>query len=147
MVEKEADRKANGCLKALFIFIGIFVAIVILESFIPSRARLKVPPSASETMEYRLGGFFSFDSHHVLKARLPEADYQTYANRLGFTHFNASIHGSESSQFNASIGGVPDWWDEPSGMDHCYFSYTPGATAFKRIKWHDGWVYYSAIDW
>ena len=136
-----------GCLAPLLLVGLIILAILVADKVIPSRARRALPDSATDIQEYYADAGFNGDFIRILKARLPESDFQRYAVNLALTKYNPSIHGSEYDTIHISIGDVPKWWDEPRNIDNCYFNYIPEKEYITRITWNNGWVYFMALAW
>ena len=137
-----------GCLSPVVAVVLIVLGVLIVDKVVPSKARRALPDSASDVQEYYHDCLFPPDFVRVIKARLPEEDFQQYARNLGLTmKYDPNIHGSEYDHVKMLIGSVPDWWDEPRDLDNCYFKHTPGDEYFTRAKWKDGFVYFVAIAW
>jgi len=125
------------------IILGIFIA----DKVIPSRARRALPSSATNIQEYYADFGITGDFVRVLKAHLPESDFQIYADNLGLTKYDPAVQGSEYDTIKTGAGDVPKWWEQPQPMDNCFFKYTPGEDYYTRIIWNDGWVYFIAQSW
>ena len=135
-----------------FIFFGILFLLIfsiILNTFRSSKYYRALPASATDIMEYHHNSSWaSPDYVHILKARLPEKDYEKYAKTLGLKEkYDPKIHGQEYNRFNIPVGGLPDWWDEPDELNNCYFNYIPGEEYCERIKWKEGCVFFLSISW
>jgi hypothetical protein len=128
-----------GCLAAVVLLVLLIVEAIIA----PSNARRALPASATDVQEYYLNAGFTGDFTRILKARLPEKDFPLYAKNLGLTErYDPSKQSRDYGGLETSIGGMPEWWDEPLELDNCYFLL--GKEYVERIKWKDGWVYYVA---
>ena len=136
-----------GCLLPLVLIAILILGITIADKVIPSRARRALPSSGADVQEYYSDSGFTGDFVRVLKARLPEADFQQYASNLGLTKYDPAIHGAEYDTIKIGAGDVPKWWNDPREMDNCYFKYTPGEEYYTRITWKDGWVYFISQAW
>ena len=118
--------------------------LIIVDKGVPSNARRALPESATEVQEYYSDSIFTGDFTRILKARLPEKDFPLYAKNLGLTEkYDSSKHNRrEHDDLETSMGGMPEWWNEPMELDNCYFLLD--REYINRIKWKDGWVYYVA---
>jgi hypothetical protein len=133
----------SGCLTPI---LAIAFSIII-SSLIPSAARKALPSSARNIQEHYIGGFHP-DFVRLLKAELPEEDLSTYLSNLNLTvKYDPEIHSKIKSTINIRYGDAPNWWDEPHSLDQCYFDYTQGDEYLKRVKWKNGWVYFSVTSW
>ena len=133
----------SGCLTPIV----AVILLIVISSLIPSRSRQALPASAKNIQEYNSGGLHP-DFLRLVKAELPENDLSTFLSNLNLTvKYDSAIHSNMSSMINMGYGDAPDWWDEPHNLDFCYFDYTPDEEYLMRVKWTNGWVYFSVGSW
>ena len=134
-----------------WLFGALAVAVIaagVLYRNLPSLQRSKLPDSATDIHEYDFGIGGCGDTAAILKARLPAKDFPIYAKRLGLTErYDPSVPRAAHDPLKNSLGGAPNWWNEPESLTNCYFRFTPGTDHVERVKWSDGWVYYLSIYW
>jgi len=92
-------------------------------------------------------GFFG-DFSRILKAQLPEKDYFDFVQSIGLeTKYEPKLHaGKEWGFVDIRVGG-PEWWDEPSNLENCFFAYQPGREYVCRVQYRNGYVYFTEVKW
>jgi hypothetical protein len=136
----------SGCLTPVVVVI-LTALFLIVSALRPPKPHRELPASAKNVQVYRSGGLHP-DFVYLIKAELPEQDLSTYLSNLNLTvKYDSKIHSTIKLHVNMGYGDAPEWWDEPDDMDCCYFKYTPNDEYIKRVKWKDGWVYFSACAW
>jgi hypothetical protein len=133
----------SGCLTPVVAIIFLFIVGIL----IPSHSRKALPPSAKNIQEHHTGGLHP-DFVRFIKAELPEQDLVTYISNLNINvKYDPDIHLHIKSQISKGFGDAPAWWDEPLNLDNCYFNYIPEDEYLQRVKWENGYVYYSVCSW
>ena len=129
-------------------FILLITAALLLDTFLPSGPRRALPESAYDIQEYYSDSGWNGDFLRVIKAKLPEKDYESYAKALGLaTRYDSSKHEDIKSYIDIGAGDTPVWWDPPKASVTTYFEYTKGDGYVKTLKYSDGTVYLFIVSW
>jgi len=136
-----------GSRKRALVILSCVLAVLVIPNtlvrILPSRARRALPRSATEVKEEYDGCVF-WDFARILRAKLPEADYQLFIrNYGGLKEYDPAIHSDDILvMINCYYGQPPHWWNENyKRVDGGYFLSEPG-DHFVRVKYCDGWLYF-----
>lgn len=125
----------------------LFVALLLLDTYLPSGVRRALPESATDIQEY-YSDSWNGDFVRLLKARMSEEAYGDYAKALGLvTRFDESKHADIRSSIDMGAGGAPSWWDPPRSSDTTYFKHLKGDDFVKTLKYSNGTVYVFITSW
>jgi hypothetical protein len=84
----------------------------------------------------------------LIKAKLPEADYEDYAKALGLTNrFDASKHGDIRNTIEMGVGGAPVWWNPPGASETTLFDHIKGDDYVQILRYSNGTVYFLVFSW
>ena len=136
-----------GCLLPI-VAIGVLICgAFLLDYFMPSAARSKLPPSATQIQEY-YSCSWNGDFVRVIKAKLPREEYVSYAQSLSLaTLFDPAINHDIESEINMGVGDAPTWWTPPRASRTTYFRYEKGDDYLEVLSYSNGYVYYLVSSW
>jgi len=136
-----------GCIAPLIGILSLIAVLLLLDTFMPSGARRALPSSAADIQEY-YSDSWNGDFVRLLKARLPEEDYEDYAKSLDLTiRFDESKHADIRSSIDMGAGDAPSWWDPPRSNDTTYFDHVKGDDYVQTLKYSNGTVYLLIVSW
>ena len=107
----------------------------------PSRVRSALPWNATEIEEHYDG--LASDFIRILRARIDEDDFDSYAQRLGLTEKYAenpatNIHWPTCDQ---------PWWNPPDSLDNVRYEPIELDDYLVIATYHDRHVYFAAMSW
>ena len=122
-------------------FLSIFVCCGYYIFLAPSLARGSLPASATEIHEHYTDARLGADYTRCLKAKVDEAGFELFANRLGLDQVSDST--------NTLIKGIADcdepWWNPP--QEYVGARFEKADHHFAIAVYHDGYVYFSVRGW
>ncbi|MBS0208996.1 MAG: hypothetical protein JSS27_08595 [Planctomycetes bacterium] len=112
-----------------------------------STARNALPSSATDIHEYYWDDGFQGDFVRCLRAKMTEADFSIYVNRLGLKErYETSKHENIPVHFFGRC--TEPWWDPPLDLkEGAYFKYTPKEEYFQAVGYRNGYAYFVAAAW
>jgi hypothetical protein len=144
---KISRRVKWGCVAPVVGVLALVAILYLLDAFMPSAARRALPGSATDIQEY-YSGSWNGDFVRLLKARLPEGDYEEYAKALKLTtRFDEAKHADIRSMIDISSGDAPAWWDPPRSSGTTCFEHVKDDDWVRTLKYSDGTVYLLILSW
>jgi hypothetical protein len=135
-----------GCIAPLVGLLSLIAILYLLDTFMPSAALRALPESATDIQEY-YSGSLNGDFVRLIKARLPEGDYEEYAKALNLsTRFDDSKHADIRSMIDIWAGDAP-WWNPPKSSNTTYFDHVKGDDYVQTLKYSNGTVYLLIVSW
>ena len=136
-----------GCNAPVLCVLSLIAILYLFDSSYPSAARRALPESATDIQEY-YSDSWNGDFVRLIKARLPEGDYEEYAKALNLsTRFDDSKHADIRSTIDISVGDSPAWWDPPRSSGTTYFDIVKGDDCVQTLKYSNGTVYMLIVSW
>ena len=136
-----------GCIAPVVGVLSLIAFLYLLDTFMPSAAGRALPESANDIQEY-YSDSWNGDFVRLVKARLPEGDYEEYAKALNLsTRFDDSKHADIRSTIDIGAGDAPAWWDPPRSSSTTYFDHVKGDDYVQTLKYSDGTVYLFIVSW
>ncbi|MBK1789984.1 hypothetical protein [Persicirhabdus sediminis] len=132
-------KPSRGCFWILGIICVAILIVVVLDTFLPSKAVRNLPEGATDIQEHYEDVGFTGDFVRVVKARIPESEVAEYARRVGATRKEAGGAGSDYFSWTGAAS-----WFAPENPP-MYFHYEPGYRIL--VGWEDGYVYFDAAAW
>lgn len=126
-------------------FISIPLALVAFVIFMPSLARRSLPWNATEIREHYSDARFGSDFTRCLRAKIEQADFIAYSNRLGLSESydaknpkHARVHWPSCSE---------TWWTHPASLDGARMQLLSDPNYIALAKYADGYVYLGVFSW
>lgn len=136
-----------GCLLPLITAVVLICGVLLLDRFIPSAARRKLPASATQIQEY-YSNCWNGDFVRLIKAKLPRQEYAKYAGSLNLASlYDPAIRQDMEGTINMGIGDAPSWWNPPTASGTTYFEYKKGNDCLQVLSYSNGYVYYLVTSW
>jgi len=128
-------------------FLALLSGFYIVDTAMPSNARRALPQSATHVQEY-YSDSWNGDFVRLIRADLPEKDYEEYAKRLNLSlRYDETRHKEIRSLIEIGAGEAPDWWNPPRASATTFFKYTKGNDHVQSLNFKDGKVYYLITSW
>jgi hypothetical protein len=136
-----------GCFAPILGVIVILCVLWLIDTFLPSADRRALPNTASEVQEY-YSDSWNGDFVRLLKARLPESDYESYAKNRGLTQrFDPIAHEDIRSMIEINAADAPYWWGPPPASTKTFFRYERGDHWVQTLSYSHGTVYLLTTSW
>ncbi len=132
-------KPSRGCLWTLGVIAAAFLAIWIIDTFVPSGAVRNLPKGATEIQEFYRDAGMTGDFTRLLKARISRDDVAEYARRVGAIHKEEGRVGRDHTSW---VRYGPAWWNPQ--QEPLYYS-VDGDTRI-LVGWEDGFVYFDATS-
>lgn len=127
----------------LWVLFLILLYTGIIDKITPCGAYGALPESAKEIKVYYKCVGFTMDYVRVVKAKIPESDFRTFALAVGFIPQNYS----EDIVWAMSEDSAPDeWWNPPDDIVKEGYFYQEDEF-IKCLKYHNGYIYYYETKW
>ena len=107
----------------------------------PSRARGALPWNATEINEHYDG--IASDFARLLRAKIDEDDFDSYATSLGLTEHYANSPVPNMSWPRCS----ESWWNPPASMQNVRYEPIEREDYSVMAAYSDGYVYFAATSW
>lgn len=136
-----------GCITPVVGLLLLISVGLLYDKFMPSNEHRALPKSATDIQEY-YSDSWNGDFLRVIKAKLPEKDYEAYAKALSMTtKFDESVHKEIRSMIDIGAGDAPVWWDPPRASGTTYFEHIRGSDRVQTLKYSNGAVYLLIVRW